>query len=119
MRIDRIVMLLAALGAGVVMSQAAGAAASAEKGKAAFIKHGCWQCHGFEGQGSVASSGGTVLAHTALPVEAFIAFVRSTNRAMPSYSDKLVSDADLADMYAYLQSVPKAKDPKTIPLLNQ
>ena len=26
---------------------------SAEKGKTAFVKHGCWQCHGFQGQGGV------------------------------------------------------------------
>ena len=23
----------------------------AEKGKTAFVQHGCWQCHGFQGQG--------------------------------------------------------------------
>ena len=68
--------------------------------------------------GSVASSRGKVLAHTQLPQEAFIAFVRGTNRAMPPFSEKLVSDGDLIDIYAYLQSVPKAKDPKSITLLN-
>jgi ubiquinol-cytochrome c reductase cytochrome c subunit len=88
------------------------------KGKAAFIKHGCWQCHGFEGQGSTASSGGKVLAHTELPEEALVAFVRGTNGAMPPFSARLVSDADLGDIYAYLQSVPKPPDPKTIKLLN-
>ena len=39
-------------------------AASAENGKKAFVAHGCWQCHGFEGQGSVATSNGTVIART-------------------------------------------------------
>ena len=37
-------------------------AGSADRGKVAFVKHGCWQCHGFEGQGSVATSNGAVLA---------------------------------------------------------
>jgi ubiquinol-cytochrome c reductase cytochrome c subunit len=90
----------------------------AAKGKAAFVKHGCWQCHGFEGQGSTASSGGKVLSHTDLPVEGLIAFVRGTNRAMPPYSEQILSDADLTDIYAYLQSVPKPPDAKSIKLLN-
>jgi hypothetical protein len=31
----------------------------------------------------------------------------------------VLSDADLADIHAYLQSIPAAKDYKSIPLLNQ
>ena len=109
---------LVALAACLVLGQGAAAAASAEKGKALFVQHGCWQCHGFRGQGSVASSGGKVLAPDPLPWEAFSAFVRSTNRAMPPFSEKILSNDDLADIYAYLQSVPKTADYKTIPLLN-
>ena len=93
-------------------------AASAENGKAAFVKHGCWQCHGFQGQGSIATSNGTVLSGTALPFAAFQGFVRASNRAMPPYSEKILSDGDLADIYAYLQAVPKPRDVNSIPLLN-
>ena len=39
--------------AGILFNQAATAAGSAEKGKAAYVQHGCWQCHGFAGQGGV------------------------------------------------------------------
>jgi len=92
-------------------------AASAEKGKAAFMQHGCWQCHGTMGQGSVATSDGKRLAPNPLPWEAFAGFVRSTNRAMPPYSEKILSDADLADIYAYLQSIPKPADVNAITLL--
>jgi ubiquinol-cytochrome c reductase cytochrome c subunit len=95
------------------------AAGSAEKGRVAFIKNGCFQCHGTLGQGSVVTSQGKVLYDTELPLEAFIAFVRGTNRAMPPYSDKILSDADLTDIHAYLTSLPKPADYKTIPLLNQ
>jgi len=90
-------------------------AASAEKGKAAFVKNGCWQCHGFQGQGGVA---GAKLAPEPIPEEAFVAFVRTTNRAMPSYSEAVLSNDDLADIHAYLASIPKPPDPKSIPLLN-
>jgi mono/diheme cytochrome c family protein len=107
---------LAALAAGLVLGCGAAVAASAEKGKQAFVQHGCWQCHGFRGQGGVA---GKTLAPDPIAEEAFTAFVRGTNRAMPPYPEAILSNTDLADIYAYLQSVPKPGDYKTIPLLNQ
>ena len=111
---------LAALAAGVVLGQGAAlAAGSPEKGKVAFTKYGCYQCHGFVGQGSVATSNNKVIYNTALPLEAFIAFVRSTNRAMPPYSEKVLPNSDLEDIHAYLESLPKPADYKTIPLLKQ
>jgi mono/diheme cytochrome c family protein len=100
-----------------VFGSNAGFAASAEHGKMAFVTHGCWQCHGFEGQGSVATSDGVVIAHTELPFEAFESFVRNTNRAMPPFSEKILPNEDLADIYAYLQSIPKPQDVNSIPLL--
>ena len=68
------------------------------------------------GQGSIATSGGKRLAPNPLPWETFYAFVRSTNRAMPPFSEKILSDGDLEDIYAYLQSVPKPPDVNSIPL---
>ena len=65
------------------------------------------------------TSGGKVLAPDPRPYEAFTTFVRSTNRAMPPYSEKVLPNDDLADIYAYLQSIPKTADSKSIPLLNQ
>jgi len=103
--------------AGFVLGNGVALAASAENGKIAYAKHGCWQCHGFLGQGSIATSNGTVIASSPLPFEAFASFVRSTNRAMPPYREAILPNADLADIYAYLQSIPKPQDPKNIPLL--
>jgi ubiquinol-cytochrome c reductase cytochrome c subunit len=114
MRVVR-VLGLAALAAGLMISQGA-LAASAEKGKAAFVQHGCWQCHGYQGQGGIA---GLKLAPNPIPFEALSAFVRASNRAMPPYTEAILSNEDLADIYAYLQSIPKTPDYKTIPLLNQ
>ena len=59
------------------------AAGDAAKGNAAFTKYGCWQCHGFEGQGSVATSSGKVLAPGPLSWDAFSSFVRTSNTGMP------------------------------------
>src|SRR5476649_2525786 len=119
MRYPMFRVALAALAAGVVLGHVpAFAAGDAAKGKAKFVKNGCWQCHGFEGQGSVATSNGKVLAPDPLPWEGFSAYVRTSNTGMPPYTEKVLSNDDLADIYAFLQSVPKPRDYKTIPLLN-
>ena len=89
--------------------QISAAAADADKGKIAFTQYGCWQCHGFEGQGSVATSNGRVIARTQLPLDAFKAFVRTTNGPMPPFRAAVLSDDDLDDIYAYLQSRPQPK----------
>jgi mono/diheme cytochrome c family protein len=107
---------LAALAASVFVVQSSGFAASVENGKRVFMRVGCWQCHGTMGQGGVT---GPKLAPGPLPFEALSAFVRSTNRAMPAYREQVLSDDDLADIYAYLQSIPKGPDPANIPLLSQ
>jgi ubiquinol-cytochrome c reductase cytochrome c subunit len=91
-------------------------AASADQGKTAFMRAGCWQCHGTVGQGGVA---GPRLAPDPIPSEAFSAFVRSSSRQMPPYHEDVLSNADLADIHAYLQSVPKPPDYKTLPLLSR
>src|SRR5262249_21034241 len=62
---------------------------------------------------------GPKLAPDPIPVETFTAFVRTTNRAMPPYSEAILSNDDLADIHAYLQTIPKPADHKSIPLLNQ
>jgi ubiquinol-cytochrome c reductase cytochrome c subunit len=93
-------------------------AASADKGKVAFVQHGCWQCHGYNGQSTVTSNG-RVIARTALPLDAFKAFVRGSNGAMPPYRPPVLSDDDLDDIYAYLQAIPQPKSPSSIPLLGE
>ena len=109
------VLLLLASGFG---GQGGALAASAEKGKTAFIQNGCWQCHDYNGQGSIATSNGKVIARTQLPLDAFVNFVRTTNGQMPPYRAPVLSDGDLGDIYAYLQSLPEPKAVSDIPLLN-
>src|SRR3954469_8751152 len=120
MRYPMFRVALAALAAGVVLGHGpALAAGNAGKGKAAFLKYGCWQCHGTEGQGSAATGAGKVLAPDPLPLETFSAFLRSTNAAMPPYSEKVLPNGDLEDIHAYLSSIPKPKDAKSLPLVSQ
>jgi len=98
-----------------VLGSAAASAASAENGKTAFLKHGCWQCHGYVGQGGV----GPKLAPDPIPFETLSTYVRTANRNMPPFHEEILSNDDLADIYAYLQSIPKGSDAKNIPLLSQ
>jgi mono/diheme cytochrome c family protein len=116
MRAGRQWVRLAAVAAGLFVAQSNSFAASTENGKRVFMRVGCWQCHGTVGQGGVT---GPKLAPNPLPFDALSAFVRSTNRAMPPYREQVLSDNDLADIYAYLRSIPKGPDPVNIPLLNQ
>jgi ubiquinol-cytochrome c reductase cytochrome c subunit len=48
-----------------------------------------------------------------------IAYVRQPKGQMPPYTSKVVSDAELADIRAYLASIPEPPPAKYIPLLNQ
>ena len=111
---------LAALAAGLATlatfgSSAALAAGDAAKGRQDFMKYGCWQCHGTIGQGSPVT--GPKLAPDPLPYEAMSAFIRNSNRTMPPYREAVLPNQDLEDIHAYLSSVPKSADYKTIPLL--
>lgn len=107
---------LAAIGAGLILAPGAARAASAENGKVMFMKAGCWECHGTAGQGTMA---GPKLAPDPLPFEAFSSFVRTTSRLMPPYRQAVLRDGELADIYAYLQAIPKSPDYKSLPLLAQ
>jgi mono/diheme cytochrome c family protein len=87
----------------------------AERGKAAFLRIGCYTCHGFEGQGVP----GRKLAPNPLPFPAFSNFVRTSTGEMPTFTAKVLSDQDLADIHAYLRSKPVSPNPSTIPLLQE
>lgn len=107
---------LAVIGASLILGPVAAGAASAENGKATFMKFGCWECHGTAGQGTIA---GPKLAPDPLPFDTLASFVRTTSRLMPPYRESVLPNEDLADIYAYLQSIPPAPDYKSLPLLAQ
>ena len=101
---------------GLLAGASAALAASAENGKSVYMQRGCWQCHGTVGQGGAA---GPRIAPDPLPYETLSAFVRTTNRAMPPYREAVLPEADLAAVYAYLQSVPKPPAVDSLPLLQR
>lgn len=96
-----------------VLAQPAG---NAENGKRLFVKYGCYTCHGYQGQGS---SAGAKLAPKPISVAVLTAYVRHPTGTMPPFTTKVVSDADLRDIHAFLAAVAAPPDAKDIPLLNQ
>jgi ubiquinol-cytochrome c reductase cytochrome c subunit len=91
--------------------------AAADHGKKVYVADGCYQCHGYQGQG--AGTTGPKLAPQPLALEDFTHQLRRPRDTMPVYTAVVLPDADLQDIYAYLQSIPKAKTVAEIPLLNR
>jgi mono/diheme cytochrome c family protein len=89
---------------------------NAESGTQLFKKYGCYECHGSHGQ--IASRSGPALAPELVPFEGFALYVRHPTGSMPPYAEKVVSDQDLADIYAFLQLTSHPPPVKTIPILN-
>lgn len=84
-------------------------AGNADDGKRLFASVGCYQCHGYEAQGS--SSTGPRLGPRPIAFAAFSRYVRQPTGQMPPYTAKVVSDAELANIYAFVRSRPEpAKD---------
>jgi len=86
------------------------------RGKRVFEKDGCYECHGYAGEGG---RDGARIAQTTMPAPAFTRYVRRPSGAMPAFTQKVLSDQELADIYAYLKSLPAAKSAGEIPLLNR
>ena len=87
-----------------------------ENGRVLFVKIGCYQCHGYAGQGGIA---GARLAGISLQAKDVIRYVRRPPGEMPAYPVKSVSDQELTDISAYIRSLPAPKPVKDIPLLDR
>ena len=91
---------------------------NAQNGKKIFVADGCYECHGREGQGAAQASGPRIGPPQRL-IRPFINYVRQPTGQMPPFTKEVISDQELADIYAYLQSRPRPASSKDIPLLNQ
>ena len=87
---------------------------NAEQGKKLYVSYGCYQCHGYEAQGSIA---GPRLGPRPLPLASFSKYIRQPSGQMPPYTMKVASDTDLADIYAFVQARPAPPPLQSIPLL--
>jgi mono/diheme cytochrome c family protein len=89
--------------------------ANAENGKRLYTSAGCYECHSREGQGGTGT--GPRLAPNPIAFAAFARQVRQPSNQMPPYTGKVLSDGQLSDIYAFLQSIPQPPDVASIPLL--
>jgi len=87
-----------------------------DSGKKLFVSYGCYECHGRSGQGAAT---GPRIAATALTQQGVIRYVRAPTGQMPPYTARVVSDQDLAAIYAFLKSFSPPRPTANIPLLNQ
>jgi mono/diheme cytochrome c family protein len=105
-----LVLMLAVIAA----AQSKAPAGDAARGKELYVKYTCYACHSFDGHGGA----GARLVPMKMLLPVFTAYVRAP-RLMPAYREKVMSDAELADVYAYIKSIPESPSAKNIPVLSQ
>lgn len=92
---------------------------STASGKAVYMRVGCYACHGTVGHGGA----GARLAPNTLPLPAFQTWVRNgtpgwtATSGMPSFPATVITDQELADVRAFLASLPAPPAVQDIPLL--
>jgi len=108
-------MRFVVLGAAVVLASAAGVVAQpagdSKAGAASFKQLGCYTCHGIWGQGTWRDG---PRLNPPMPFEAMLQQLRTPRLEMPPYVESQISDKGVADIHAYLKSLPKAVDPNVI-----
>ena len=90
----------------------------AERGAALFEDYTCYGCHGYTGE----TGRGPRLNPPRLRQAQFIGYLRNppNPRQMPPYRQAEVTDQKLADIYAFLESLPSASpDAEDIPVLRE
>ena len=87
---------------------------TAQTGKEVFLKYGCYACHGYDGHGGA----GARLVPMRMTLQRFTAYVHNP-RQMPPYTLAVLSDQQLADLWAYVKSLPESPPPQAIPLLQR
>ena len=104
-------------GAAANTRTAAGAQAApkgdVENGRKVYSSYGCYQCHGYAAQGGA----GARLAPRPIAFATFARYVRRPTGQMPPYTGKVVSDQELADIYAFLLTIPPPAAADTISIL--
>jgi ubiquinol-cytochrome c reductase cytochrome c subunit len=122
MRLSILLMALGVTAASALSAQAPSAGAgdakapagNADKGKELYVSYGCYQCHNYAAHGGGA---GPKLAPNPMAFPAFIRQIREPRDQMPPYTAKVMTDQEVADIYAFLETIPPAPAPATIPIL--
>ena len=109
----RTILTILAFGLVAGAAHAAKAQGNAANGRALFMANLCYSCHGTTGAGGGAA-GPRIAPPPALP--RFVAQLRHPDR-MPPYTEKVLTDAQVADIRAWLAGLPAGKPAAEIPIL--
>lgn len=93
----------------------AGSAGDAASGAKLYVDRACWQCHGLAAQGG--GIAGPRLAGRVQAWAAFAAYVRRPTEEMIPYTAKVLPDDELADIFAWLRSLPPPPPVDGLPAL--
>jgi mono/diheme cytochrome c family protein len=105
---------LIASAAATDQAQTAPASGNATQGKQLYEKYSCYACHGYDGHGG----SGTRLVPMRMNLAVFSAYIRNP-RQMPPYTTKVLSDAQAADLWAFIKAIPESPAADKIPLLSR
>jgi len=89
----------------------------AANGKRLYMDNNCFTCHGHAGQGGAYNGPAPVLAKTAMPFEGFLFQLRTPSNDMPAYAASVIPDQGVADILAFVQSLPGPRNAKDIAIL--
>jgi mono/diheme cytochrome c family protein len=94
--------------------RSASAAGRGDVGATLFAAYGCYSCHSNEAQGGMH---GPRLGPDPITFARFSWYVRHPSATMPPYSPVVLSEQDIADIYAFVASRPAPPPLDRIPLL--
>ncbi|MDH3420886.1 MAG: cytochrome c [Gammaproteobacteria bacterium] len=84
------------------------------RGAEVYERVGCYSCHSNQGQGIMH---GPRIAPNPIRWGRFVWYIRHPSGQMPPYSPDVLSDQDLADIYAFLRRRVQPQPVESIPLL--
>lgn len=114
-------MLVSLAGSLATAASAAAPPGRAQQGKQLFLANGCYSCHGTTGTGDLV---GPRLGPGPIPWAAFLYQLRHPSGTpsygairMPMFGPAVLTDAQAADIYAYLSSIKPGPPASSIALL--
>ncbi len=110
-----------AAGAGALSAQTTTPVGDVKRGAQLYTAQGCYLCHNYQGQAAGSRKPGAFpgpnLAPAPIPYPAFVRQLRTPRQSMPPYDAKVLTDQEVADIYAFLAAQPRTKDWHSIALL--
>lgn len=87
----------------------------AKRGKQLFEENHCWLCHGRNAQGGGVF--GPRIGPNVFPWLGVKIYVRAPAGDMPPFSEKVISDKDLFDIWTFINTVPAPPPVQSIAIL--